>query len=256
MSLFLPPGQCCAHGYFQTGQPLGQYQEIGELDTYVVGDSDNVIVILTDVHGHKFNNTLLVADELASHGYKVLVPDILNGDPIEWGGDLSKWLINHTPEITSPIISNFLQKIQLELKPSNVFGIGYCFGARFILENLMNETANGKKLLSAGAIAHPAFIDKEQISKLQNTWLLLSLAETDPYHPPHLRVETEEELKKLAQEQNVVYEVTIFSQCEHGYALRGDIRKPAVRYAKNKTILDQVHFFKSFEEEMNYNSQI
>ncbi|EMG45282.1 hypothetical protein G210_5089, partial [Candida maltosa Xu316] len=111
--------------------PIGTHQEIFGLDTYTVGDSSSkqIIVILTDVYGNKLNNVLLIADEISQNGYRVLIPDILKGNPITPADDLTEWLSKHTAEITAPIVDTFLKQVKETLKPEFLGGIGYCFGA-------------------------------------------------------------------------------------------------------------------------------
>ena len=71
-------------------------KKIFGVDTYIVGESSNILVILTDIFGHRYNNVLLVADAISKSGYKVLIPDILNGDPLKPGDDFQPWLPKHT----------------------------------------------------------------------------------------------------------------------------------------------------------------
>ncbi|KAI5970003.1 hypothetical protein CANMA_000943 [Candida margitis] len=230
-----PPGQCCTEGTFHEGKAIGTFKDIYGLDTYTVGDdSDKVIVILTDVYGNHFNNVMLIADAIAKNGYKVLIPDILKGDPAKQGGDLQGWLKNHSLEITEPIVNGFLDKVKNELKPKFLGAIGYCFGAKYVVRNL---TQSGP--LDAGAIAHPSFVTIEEVKAIK-TPLIISASETDPIFTPELRKQTEDALADL---DDVRYEITLFSGTVHGYAVRGDISNPIVKYAKEKTLNDQLYFF-------------
>ncbi|RCK58929.1 Protein AIM2 [Candida viswanathii] len=234
-----PPGKCCAKGNFHEGTPVGTHKELFGLPTYVVGDSTSrIIVILTDVYGNKFNNVLLIADELAkAGGYKVLIPDILKNDPVTPVADLQKWLPNHTAEITAPIVDSFLSKVKQELQPEFLGGIAYCFGAKYAVQNLSESGS-----LDAAAIAHPSFVTIEEVKAIKRP-LLISAAETDPIFTPELRHHSEDELAKLG----VRYQVDLFSGVAHGFAVRGDIKDPVVRYAKEKALSDQLCFFDSVQ---------
>lgn len=44
-----PPSACCAQTNFHEGTPLGTHQEVFGVDTYIVGESSNILVILTDI---------------------------------------------------------------------------------------------------------------------------------------------------------------------------------------------------------------
>lgn len=241
-----PPGKCCAEGNFHEGTPIGTHKELFGLPTYSVGNSSssNIIVILTDIYGNKFNNVLLIADEISKNGdYLVLIPDILKDDPVIPGADLQKWLPNHTAEITAPIVDDFLQKVKQELKPKFLAGIGYCFGAKYAVQNLSSTG-----YLDSAAIAHPSFVSIEEVKAIKKP-IIISAAETDPIFTPELRHQSEDELAKL---NGVRYQVDLFSGVAHGYAVRGDIKDPLVRYAKEKTLKDQLCFFESVQALKSY----
>ncbi|RLV95680.1 Protein AIM2 [Spathaspora sp. JA1] len=232
-----PPAACCVVASLHEGTPIGKHVEVAGLDTYVVGESDKIIVILTDVYGNRFNNTLLIADELSRKGYKVLIPDILKNDPITPEHDFAEWRANHTNEITSPIVDGFLAKLKKELNPKFLVGIGHCFGAKFVIQQL----AEGK-YLDAGAVAHPSFVTIEEVKDIKRP-ILISAAETDPIFPAELRRQTEDELLKLG----VRYQLDLFSGVVHGFAVKGDVSVPLVKYAKEKVVRDQVYFFDSVD---------
>ncbi|EAZ63547.1 hypothetical protein PICST_69023 [Scheffersomyces stipitis CBS 6054] len=233
-----PPGECCRTRNFHEGTPIGTHKTILGLNTYQVGaeyGNDRIIVILVDVHGNKFNNTLLLADELSKAKYQVLIPDILSNDPVD-GQDFATWLPKHGPEITAPIVDAFLKAVNDELKPKFLAGIGYCFGAKYVIQNL-----SSKGHLSAGAVAHPSFVTIEEVSAIKKP-ILISAAETDSIFTVELRHQSEAELIKIGAR----YQLDLFSGVEHGYSVRGDISNPVVKYAKEKTLDDQVRWFNQF----------
>lgn len=208
------------------------------MDTYVVGNSESrFIVIATDIYGHKYNNVRLIADQFAKDGYKVYVPDILKGDPVVPGDDLPKWLQNHTLEITEPIYVGFLSKLREEVGKSAFIGsVGYCFGAKYVIRQL---SADG--LIDAGAIAHPSFVGIEEVAEIKKP-LLISAAETDSIFPAELRRQTEDKLVEIGAR----YQLTLFSGVAHGYAVRGDMSDPVVKYSAEKTLSDQIVWFGLF----------
>lgn len=158
-----PCGPCCVEKTLHEGTPKGGLKTIAGLETYCVGEehgNDNVLVICTDVFGHKFQNTQLIADQFAKLGnYKVLVPDILKGDPIN--ESLETWFPKHVPEITVPIVNDFLSKVKQEMSPKFFVGVGYCFGAKYVIQHM---TKDG--LFDAGALAHPTFITEEEVEQV------------------------------------------------------------------------------------------
>ncbi|OBA22244.1 dienelactone hydrolase [Metschnikowia bicuspidata var. bicuspidata NRRL YB-4993] len=236
-----PPGKCCAVASFHEGTPSGNHETIYGLDTYVSGSehSDSrVIVILTDVYGHKLNNTLLVADQFAKAGYKVYIPDILKGDPISDSSvDFPSWLLKHTNEITRPIVDEFLKALRKDVGISSFIGVvGYCFGAKFTVQHLAEEG-----LATAGAIAHPSFVTIDEVAAIKKP-LVISAAEIDPIFTTELRQQTEAKLAEIKAR----YQLTLFSGVSHGFSIKGDIEDPVVKYAKEKTLADQLQWFSMF----------
>ena len=106
--------------------------------------------------------------------------------------------------------------------------IGYCYGAKYVIQNLSSSG-----FLDAGAVAHPSFVSIEEVKEIKRP-LIISAAETDSIFPPELRHQTEDELAKL---NGVRYQVDLFSGVTHGFAVRGDINNPIVKYAKEKLCL-------------------
>jgi dienelactone hydrolase len=72
-----------------SGQPKGSEQTIGGLPTYVAaskdGSKDKTVVFVTDIFGYKLNNVRILADEYAQQGFRVLIPDLFDGDYVDDG---------------------------------------------------------------------------------------------------------------------------------------------------------------------------
>lgn len=232
-----PPGKCCTLSSFHEGTSKGKHVPFCGLETYVTGeDSDRTVVILTDIYGSKYNNVLLVADEIAKCGYKVYIPDILKGDPVDGSVSLDKWLPNHTNEITKPIVDDFLAAFRKEVNPKFLGVIGYCFGAKYAIQQI---SASGHA--DAAAVAHPSFVSIEEVAEIKKP-IIISAAEEDSIFPPELRHQTEAKLAEIGAR----YQIDLFSGVSHGFAVRGDILNPVVKYAKEKALADQLQFFALF----------
>lgn len=234
-----PPGECCTSCNIHEGTPFGKYETVHGLDTYVVGDSSSrLIVILTDIFGYKLNNTLLLADQFSKAGYKVLIPDILKNDPFDSGKeDLQSWFPRHVPDITKPIVDGFLKALREEVG-KNVFigAVGYCFGAKYAVQHIAEDG-----VVDVAAIAHPSFVSIEEVAAIKKP-IIISAAQTDQIFTTELRHETEAKLVEIGAR----FQIDLFSGVEHGFAVRGDILNPAVKYSKEKTLADQIKFFSLF----------
>jgi hypothetical protein len=77
------------------GIPTGNFEILHSLRTYIStpkSDSDSAktssggkqdtVIFLSDIFGVDLVNTKLVADEWAGQGYKVLLPDFFDNDPV------------------------------------------------------------------------------------------------------------------------------------------------------------------------------
>jgi dienelactone hydrolase len=223
---------------YTEGTPQGSHIDLFGLNTYVTGtEGPRVVVIITDIYGHKFNNLLLIADEFARQGYYVLIPDILNGeDYVPSLGELPEWLSRHGPDVTTPIVDGFLSQLTSEKRPEFVGIIGYCFGAKYAIQQL----AKGK-YATVGAIAHPSFVTMEEVAAIDKP-IIISAAEIDPIFPEELRHQTETKLREIGAR----YQLTLFSHVSHGFAVRHDTSDPIIKYAMDKTLADQIQWFNLF----------
>ena len=235
----LPPQDCCTQGVKYEGTPKGSFIDIGAISTYVAGDrsSKKVLLLLTDVLGPTFTNCQLISDAYAKQGYYVVMPDLFNGDPKPLNAGMSpEWFNRHTLEVTQPIVDEVVNYIKSELKPVQLSSIGYCFGARYVVRLL------GTKAIDVGAIAHPSFVQLEEVAAVQKPLIIIG-AETDPIYTPEHRFATEAKLHEI----KATYFTTQISGTSHGFALRVDTNDKWMSLAVNKAFSDSVWWFKTFE---------
>lgn len=239
-----PPSSCCARGFYHEGNARGTLKEVYDLETYVTGKEtdEKVIVILTDIFGNKLINTQLIADQLGDAGYKVYIPDILFGEAIEkmdGSVDFKAWLEKHASEKTRPVVDQFLGNFRKEHPKAFLGVIGHCFGAKYAIQQISEVDG----LADVAAVAHPSFVSVEEVEAIaKDKPLLISAAETDPNFTRELRHLSE---AKLAAKGNR-YQIDVFSGVSHGFAVRGDMSNPSVKYANQKTLCDQIYWFDTF----------
>lgn len=230
--------KCCATVFKHEGASSGKMTEVAGLKSYVAGTEngfEKVVVIVTDIFGPELINTQLRADQFAEElKAQVIVPDLFNGDPYApEKGELAGWLEGHSVDGSRKLVREFLEKLTKETSPKEIFGVGYCYGAPAVLENLSEGG-----FFKLGAVAHPSFLNSQIVGKVVRP-LLISTAPDDYLFTPELRTET----TKILTENKVWFQMDLFEGVPHGYSVRGDISNPKVKYAMEKTFMDQIVWF-------------
>ncbi|CAG7996215.1 unnamed protein product [Penicillium salamii] len=224
---------CCTIGNIHEGQAKGQISKVGNISTYFAYPADqatkNAILILTDVPGHQFINAQLLADQFAARGYFVVMPDLFNGDvvPINRpeGFNIMNWVQNHMPPQTEPIIEAVLKDMRENLGCERIGGVGYCFGGKYVCRYLKP----GK--LDVGFTAHPTMVEPDELRGVEGP-LSIAAAARDFVFTTAKRYESEQILDQL----DVPYQINLFSDVEHGFAVRCDLAEPRQRFARSRRL--------------------
>lgn len=241
----LAVSNCCAQGFKHTGQALGKLVDIAGINTYVTGDetlaSKKFIYLFTDVLGHKFINIQLIADQYAKNGYFVAVPDLFNNDPVplnpsEGYNVFTDWFPNHGPEITQLIVDKFVDGVKTKYSPEFSAGLGYCFGAKFAVRLL------GSGAIDAASVFHPSLVTIDEIKDIKGP-LFIAVGENDQMYPADMRHQTEAVLKELGETKGIKYRQNLLHDVGHGFAVRGDISDPWVKFSKEQAFYDAVAWF-------------
>lgn len=170
------------------------------------------------------------------------IPDILFGDIIEkmdGSVNVQEWAHKHRAEVTRPIVDNFMKSFKEKINPKFLGIIGYCFGAKYALHQIESKNP----IANVAAIAHPSFVEQQEFQAICKP-LLISAAQNDEYFDMKIRHETEKTLSDI----NAVFQIDLFSNVGHGFAVRGDARDPFTAFAMNKVLLDQVEWFNHFSK--------
>ncbi|KAJ6588687.1 hypothetical protein B0H19DRAFT_1302031, partial [Mycena capillaripes] len=160
----------CITGFIQQGSPSGQETEIAGLATYAVGDSasSQIVVFGPDVFGWKFNNSRLLADEYASHDFRVLVPDLFGGkirgsqwtlsvqDPVNKNSSLIQrfnarplslsilipFILRTGQSAQTAKIATLTEYLRREYPEAKIGFVGFCWDGRYVitLNSLFNAT--------------------------------------------------------------------------------------------------------------------
>lgn len=155
------------------------------------------------------------------------------------------WLARHTPEKVLPVLHHVLTSVKEEFADAvanggGVYGVGYCFGAKYVL--LLGSETGGSEyvakpaaeaggqdreaeeglvksgpLIKAGVIAHGTQIDKEEVAGVKVPVGIVAV-ESDPLFPDE---EREEGVRRL-REKGGECEVEVYQGVPHGFAVVGD----------------------------------
>ncbi|KAJ5117047.1 Sterol O-acyltransferase [Penicillium atrosanguineum] len=239
---------CCSVGVKYEGEAKGQFQQVGDGIHLDPADhsTKRAILLLTDS----------IADQLAANGYFVVMPDPFHGDPAPLnrpdGFDLMAWL------------KGLPGNICLTPGGERIGAIGYCFGVRSVVYVSTFLTAKyAIRMLQPGGcdvayLAHLSFVEIDELAAIKGSspvsflpcssnvsiWSLTKTSETQRPTPSSCpkRHESEDILAKTGQP----YQINLFSGVQHGFAVRGDISKPIIRFAKESAFTQAVAWFNQY----------
>ncbi|KAJ4419237.1 hypothetical protein N0V85_001116 [Neurospora sp. IMI 360204] len=252
-----PPSKCCTVGFRHDGEPTGSLVKVADKwDAYIAQPSGSqkagkALLFLPDIIGI-WQNSKLMADQLAAQGYLTVVLDIFNGDPLPINRpddfDLMGWMTKgstgdnpHTKEAVDPIVQAAIKELKEKYGVTKIGALGYCFGAKCLVRNM---TASAPFTgIDVGFIAHPSFVDEEELAAI-NGPLAIAAAETDSIFPAEKRHKSEEILK----ETGFPYNINLYSGVTHGFAMRADLSKKPEKFAREQAFAQAVAWFEEYLE--------
>ncbi|KAH7080751.1 dienelactone hydrolase [Paraphoma chrysanthemicola] len=240
--------QCCVSGVLHSGTPTGEVATIAEnVKAYIAQTPDktskHAIILLTDVYGYTFRNSQLLADHFALNGYVTVIPDLFKGNEVPFprpdGWSLQEYIATTMPrtDTVDPIIEKTVAWLRNEKGISKIGGAGYCFGGKYVVRWLKGPGVG----LDAGYVAHPSFTEADELWGMKGP-LSIAAAETDDVFPREKRHETEDILAK----HNVPYQLFLYSDVEHGFAVRGELQAAKAKFAKEQAFKQALSWFEEF----------
>ncbi|MCJ1236774.1 hypothetical protein MMC14_004756 [Varicellaria rhodocarpa] len=167
------------------------------------------------------------------------------GDPANVSGissikefDLEAWLSHHPTSRVDPIMTSVIHTMRSEMGVKRLGAVGYCFGGKYTCRFLKPG------FIDVGFTAHPSFVLPEELRAIQGP-LSIAAAEKDEIMDEAKRRETEDILKEM----DVRYQVTLYGDVGHGFAVRGDLKNQASRFAKEAAFYQAVMWFEEFLKE-------
>ncbi|MCJ1416192.1 hypothetical protein MMC32_002527 [Xylographa parallela] len=167
--------------------PTGEISKIADINVYITKPSDyphspsKLLLFLSSGTGIFSTNNQLQADQYASEGFLVVMPDQFGGDPAPNSANpnapqeehptvieqvklraaetvqsfmLDMWLARQTQEKVLPILQKFIEGAKEEFADAvanggGIYAVGYCFGGKYVLllaSELPDTVAHGQKL--------------------------------------------------------------------------------------------------------------
>lgn len=93
-------------------------------------------------------------------------------------------------------------------------------------------------ILDAGYVAHPSFVSDEELAAI-NKPLSIAAAEFDDIFPTENRHRSEQILAKA----DVPWQISVFGAVSHGFAVRGDISNPRLKFAMEAAFAQAAQWF-------------
>ncbi|KAF4610804.1 hypothetical protein D9613_006672 [Agrocybe pediades] len=235
----------CIRGVTHEGTPKGAWEVIGGVNTYVATPRGGrayprnvAILFLPDAYGPQLINSRLLADDFASNGFQVFIPDYLDNDPLpphvmvpgmpKVPFDIDKWLAKHGERQTRPLIDALMRALREERGIERFAAVGYCFGGKYVFDLACEN------IIQAAVVAHPSLLnvpgDFEKYVQKSRIPLLMHTCPIDSQFPPSAANAADSILGngKFAPG----YVRLNYDGCRHGFTIRGDLSDPVVKKAK------------------------
>ncbi|KAJ7100473.1 Alpha/Beta hydrolase protein [Mycena epipterygia] len=241
----------CFKDFKHEGPPEGMVVQIGGVKCYLATPrmdypKNKALLYLPNVFGMELHNNQLLADDFARSGFKTIIPDIMNGDPVSPAAyyldappfDLDKWFSHHDAAKTRPPIDAVIALLAKE-GITSLSATGYCFGARYVFDLAFD------KAIQVAAVAHPTFLvvpdDLEKYRAKATAPLLMNTCTFDEMFPLEAQAQADVILGggKFAPGFKREY----FEGCTHGFAVRGDMSDPKAKAGKEDAFKVTVEWF-------------
>jgi dienelactone hydrolase len=148
----------------------------------------------------------------------------------------------HLPPRVDPVVSSVISALRSSFGVQRLGGVGYCFGAKYVIRFLRENT----EALDAGFVAHPSFVTAEELGKVRGP-LSIAAGGDDAVFPASKRRETEEILKgKVGDGEGAPWQLCLFGGVDHGFAVRCDVTERRQRFAMKQAFFQAVAWFGEF----------
>lgn len=181
-----------------------------------------------------------LADSIAKAGYLVVMPDLFRGDPVPADAlsdptsnySLPDWQKRHPLADIESVIDTSLDSIRTTYNVSKIGSVGYCFGGKYVARYL----AAGKGI-DAGFTAHPSNTQSAEWDAIASP-ISVAFGDLDASNTPANRSNIED----IFFEGNKTYQTSLYSNAEHGWAVRTNLSIPQKAFAQEGAYFQAVRW--------------
>ncbi|KAH0593545.1 hypothetical protein MHUMG1_08683 [Metarhizium humberi] len=248
----------CFRGQIHEGETKGKVIKHYGFDTYVSEPPNGttpkgIIVVIPDAFGWAFPNNRILADTYAEKGgFKVYLPDFMNGHaaPVSMlfsmqtalapGNLFSRFIaavqtvlaavpffIRCAPGRTFPGVKGFFEQLRKEEGQALPIGAaGFCWGGKHTVTLAHGAEINGQPLIDAGFTGHPSLLSlPSDVEKIKRP-VSFACAEDDN----QISLKQAEQIKAIVTAFPEPYkgELRVYQKTGHGFAVRADLKVPDV----------------------------
>ncbi|XP_077993906.1 carboxymethylenebutenolidase homolog [Glandiceps talaboti] len=136
-----------------------------------VGSCLGAVIVIHDIYGYEVGSTRLIADELATHGYTAIMPDLFRGNPWNGGswGQYAMWNMSHPQERVDQDVEASVEYLQSVKGLENVGIIGFCWGGRQVVLASNSQSTQ----IQAGVGFYGVLITAEQATDMSFPTMLI-----------------------------------------------------------------------------------
>jgi len=231
-------------GVINNGTASGQTVSLGNETGYVSyppgHQAKAAVLYLTDIFGNALINNKLLADSIAKAGYLVVMPDLFRGDPVPADAlsdpasnySLPDWQRRHPLADIESVIDTSLDSIRTTYNISKIGSVGYCFGGKYVARYL----AEGKGI-DAGFAAHPSNTQPAEWDAVASP-ISIAFGDLDQSNT----VANRSNIEEIFFEGNKTYQTSLYSNAEHGFAVRTNLSIPQKAFAQEGAYFQAVRW--------------
>jgi dienelactone hydrolase len=214
------------------------------LDRYLWQRAGQQLAVSTTFHSPLRSDAKLticsLADSIAKAGYLVVVPDLFRGDPVPADAlsnpasnySLPDWQKRHPLADIESVIDTSLDSIRTTYNISKIGSVGYCFGGKYVARYL----AEGKGI-DAGFTAHPSNTQPAEWDAIASP-ISIAFGDLDQSSTPANR----SNIETIFFEGNKTYQTSLYSNAEHGFAVRTNLSVPQKAFAQEGAYFQAVRW--------------